>query len=189
MSAPAAPQCAAAVAEAAQAWLMPAVLQPLAKGLEAHRGQTVSEKVAGQLGGSYPAAATMLGALAAVLHYLAAYATAVEMQRGDLRALRAVLAASQLLPSTGPFSERAGGNARHPILAYAVGALSIATHAGAAVPGTELLDAALALQRALQVHGHAADDSCLAMAIAEAVTPQVRHCCGVEKRGGTPRRS
>lgn len=175
------PACAAAVAEAALAWLSPAVLEPLLNILAAQRQRSSSHPAAEApptTGGADPEGAAQLGALAAVLHFLASYGEAVKLRREDLGPLRAAVAASALLAPMTVCSEALDSGGRvHPLLRAALKAAMAQRSAASAAAGAELLDAALALQRALQPPGGPDCGAHVAAAVSCALLPEV---CGVE---------
>lgn len=174
------PACAAAVAESAQGWLSPAVLQPLTDSLAAARQRSEAPPAAGgppspTTGGADQAAAAQLGAVAAVLHFLASYGETAKLRREDLFPLRAAVAASAVLD---PAAAHGGGV--HPLLTAALEALSSQRSAVSAAAGAELLDAALALRQALQRPGQQDSDTHVASAVSRAVLPEV---CGIQLQG------
>jgi hypothetical protein len=159
------------VVESAQAWLSPAVLQPLVDSLAAQRqGSEACLGAQGPpAGGDHQAASALLGALAAVLHFLASYGESAKLQRLDLAPLRAAVATSALLALS-----PADGGGVHPLLTAALNAVSLRSCAASAAAGAELLDAALALRQALQPPGQPESGDHIASAVARAALPQVR---------------
>lgn len=172
------PACAAAVAEAAQAWLSPAVLDPLLDSLtpqqQPSNGPPTAEGPPAS-GGTHPEAAAQLGALAAALHFLAAYGETAKLRREDLGPLRATVAASAMLaPARACPGTLDPGGGVHPLLGAALEAAAVARCSVAcAAAGAELLDAALALRRALQPPGRPDGGAHVAAAVSRALLPQV----------------
>ena len=160
------PQCTAAVTAAALDWLHPSALEGVYRAVRASADSppvASPPRAAAEATERADAASAHVGALAAVLHYLAAYGDAANLQQGSLQELSQRVAAPGLwstasAPQNGGALTAAGPGAQwHPLIAHALECvqqrgLHIGPIYALSMPRAacvELLDGLLALQQTL----------------------------------------